>query len=144
MRRRHEEVANRQTLHVLAQPGPQEQDLGWSPAQFEDASVLEPCGHAAEDRGRERGENTNGPRRLLPSPRGPNGQGEGRDRYRAEARDPLLQGPSLWYDLRRPRSLVLLGTLPPARHPASPAPRAALRLRARCGPRSHRGSFLGK
>jgi hypothetical protein len=39
--------------------------------------------------------------------------------------------------------LVLRGTLPAARHPTSPAPRAALRLHPRSGPGSHRGSFLG-
>ena len=73
MRRRHEEMADGQALHILAVLGPGEQDLRRSPAQLEDASVLEPGSRVAEDRGGQRGQDPNGPRRLLSPPRRPYG-----------------------------------------------------------------------
>src|SRR5258705_13279426 len=108
-------MANRQALHVLAQLGSEKQDLWWSAAQLEDASVLQPSRHAVENRRRECGENANGPRRLLPSPCGPNRQGESRNGHCAAAPPPVLQGPPLWHGPPRPRGLALRGTLPVAR-----------------------------
>ena len=82
---------------------PANKDLGRTPPELEDAPVVESCDHPAEDRGGQRRQNADGPRRVLSPPRGPHRQSQGRDRHRSETGDSFLSGSPLRPDVRGPR-----------------------------------------
>jgi hypothetical protein len=51
VRRRHDQMAHRQTLHLVAEPGPRQQDLRRSAPQLEDPPVVESRDRLAAHRG---------------------------------------------------------------------------------------------
>src|SRR4029077_4835795 len=54
VRGRYEQMAERQALHLLAEPGARQPGVGGPPVELEDASIREPRRRPAEDRRRER------------------------------------------------------------------------------------------
>ena len=94
---RHDQMGHGQALHLVAEPGPRQQDLRRSTPQLKDPPVVESRHRRATHRGGQYWENPDGARRLLPTPRGPDGESQGRDRDRSQARDSVLQRPPIRY-----------------------------------------------
>ena len=86
-------LAHREALHLLADPGAQEQDLRRPAPQLPDPALRQPRRrHPAPGR-HEPGPHPDRARRLLSPPGRPGRQGQGHHRHRPQARHPRLSHP---------------------------------------------------
>jgi len=98
-RHRHEPLAHRQALHLLAHARPQEQDLRGPPAQLEDPALRQPSRRHPADVRHGRRPHLHRPRRLLPPHRLSHRQTQGHHRHRPQDRRPRLPPPARRLDL---------------------------------------------
>src|SRR3954462_11605522 len=100
-------MADCETLHVMVDVGTRQQDLRGAGAQLEDPSIVKSCCGTIEDRGRQRWQDPDSTRRLLPAAIRACGKSKGCNSHSTKARGPLLSRTSIRLGVRRSWSWVL-------------------------------------
>src|SRR3954467_8667902 len=122
-------LAERQALHLLADPGAAQQNLWRQGAVGAHPALRQPGRGAAAAGGGGGWAHRAGPGGLLPPSGGAGGQGQGGHRDGAQDRRSLLQHAPPRHGLRRSGRLRLRGTLPAAGPEQSPTPGQVTRIR---------------
>src|SRR3954465_10106204 len=122
-------LAERQALHLLAEPGAAQKNLRRQGAVGAHPPLRQPGRGAAAAGGGGGWAHRDGPGGLLPPSGGAGGQGQGGHRDGAQDRRSLLQHAPPRHGLRRSGRLRLRGTLPAAGPEQSPTPGQVTRIR---------------